>query len=130
MPAFETMSLPAEPSGVAPDGMDVRPLLALAGGSVAHFELPAGRVSRAVAHRTVEEVWYFLGGSGRMWRRQDGREEVVGISAGVCLTIPLGTAFQFRSEGQAPLAVVVVTMPPWPGEQEAVIVAGIWAPTV
>jgi mannose-6-phosphate isomerase-like protein (cupin superfamily) len=130
MPAFETMSLPEQPSGVAPDGMDVRPLLALAGGSVAHFELPAGRVSRAVAHRTVEEVWYFLGGSGRMWRRQDGREEVVGISAGVCLTIPLGTAFQFRSEGQAPLAVVVVTMPPWPGEQEAVIVAGIWAPTV
>ena len=124
------MSLPAAPSGVAPDGMDVRPLLALAGGSVAHFELPPGRVSRAVAHRTVEEVWYFLGGSGRMWRSQDGREEEVGIEAGVCLDIPLGTAFQFRSEGGSPLAVVVVTMPPWPGEHEAFVVHGPWAPTV
>ena len=58
------------------------------------------------------------------------REEIVTLEAGVCLTIPRGTHFQFRTLGDAPLAAVGVTMPPWPGEGEAVVVAGPWAPTV
>ena len=41
-----------------------------------------------------------------------------------------GTHFQFRSLGDEPLAVVGVTMPPWPGEDEAVVVPGAWPPTV
>src|SRR4051812_40767850 len=57
MSDFETQPLPERPAVVAPDGSDVRPLLRLAGGSLAHFALAPGRVSRAVAHRTVEEIW-------------------------------------------------------------------------
>ena len=34
-----------------------------------------------------------------MWRRQDEREEIVAVAPGVCLTIPLGTHFQFRALG-------------------------------
>jgi mannose-6-phosphate isomerase-like protein (cupin superfamily) len=99
----------------------------LAGGSLAHFALPPGRVSRAVRHRTVEELWYFVGGRGQMWRRDaGGRESVVDVEAGVSLDIPLGTAFQFRSTGEEPLAAVGTTMPPWPGDDEAVFVDGIW----
>jgi mannose-6-phosphate isomerase-like protein (cupin superfamily) len=52
------------------------------------------------------------------------------VECGVCLTIPHGTHFQFRSSGQVPLAAVGVTMPPWPGEGEAIVVPGPWAPTV
>lgn len=126
MPPFETTRLPATPVAVAPDGTDVRPLLSLAGGSLAHFELAAGRTSLAVAHRTVEEVWFFLGGRGEFWRAQDGREEVVEVGAGVSLTIPLGTRFQFRASGDEPLAMVAVTMPPWPGADEAYVVQGPW----
>jgi mannose-6-phosphate isomerase-like protein (cupin superfamily) len=96
---------------------------------MAHFELGAGRVSRAVTHRTVEEIWYVLGGRGEMWRRQGERAEVVPLEAGVCLTIPLGTDFQFRSLGPGPLAAVAVTMPPWPGPDEAVPVPGWWPAT-
>ena len=44
------MRLPGTPDAVAPDGSDVRVLLRLGRGSMAHFELAAGRVSRAVAH--------------------------------------------------------------------------------
>ena len=51
-----------------------------------------------------------LSGRGEMWRRQGAREEVVAVQAGVCLTIPLGTHFQFRSLGDQPLAAVGVTM--------------------
>jgi len=64
---FDTMQLPDEPDAAAPDGSDVRELLQLARGSMAHFELGAGRVSRAVAHRSVEEIWYILNGNGQMW---------------------------------------------------------------
>ena len=39
-------------------------LPALKGGSLAHFELPAGAVSHAVTHRTVEEIWYVVAGRG------------------------------------------------------------------
>lgn len=127
VPPFTTMSLPAAPDVVAPDGSDVRVLLSLHGGSMAHFELAAGRTSTAVRHRTVEEIWYVLSGTGRMWRSgPDGREEVVDLHTGVCLTIPVGTAFQFRADGDSPLAAVGVTMPPWPGVDEAEPVPGRW----
>jgi mannose-6-phosphate isomerase-like protein (cupin superfamily) len=67
---FDTRQLPEVPDAVAPDGSDVRVLLRLGRGSMAHFELAPGRVSRAVAHRAVEELWYILAGQGQLWRRQ------------------------------------------------------------
>lgn len=129
-PAFATTRLPAAPDAVAPDGSDVRVLLGLAGGGLAHFALAPGQTSTAVTHRTVEEIWFVLAGHGEMWRRQAGREEVVPLEPGVCLTIPLGTGFQFRALGDEPLAAIGVTMPPWPGPGEAVVVKGPWTPTV
>ena len=124
--------LPGEPDAIAPDGSAVRVLVALAGGSMAHFELAAGETSAAVRHRTVEELWYFLGGRGEMWRRDaDGHEAVDAVEAGVSLDIPLGTSFQFRALGASePLRAVGVTMPPWPGEGEAYAVEGCWPPTL
>jgi mannose-6-phosphate isomerase-like protein (cupin superfamily) len=130
MSEFSTKRLPVRPVGVAPDGTDVRTLLELKGGSLAHFELAAGKTSIAVTHRTVEEIWFFLGGRGEMWRKQQDREEIVAADAGVSLTIPLGTWFQFRSLGNEPLVAVVITMPRWPGSDEAYEVEGKWVPTV
>lgn len=59
-----------------------------------------------------------------MWRKQAGREEIVELAAGTCRTIPSGTQFQFRAADDEPLDVGVVTIPPWPGEGEAVRVVG------
>ena len=129
MTGFDTKRLPELRDAVAPDGSDVRVLLGLAGGGLAHFSLPPGQTSAAVTHRTVEEIWYVLGGRGEMWRRQAGREEVVAMGPGICLTIPLGTHFQFRSMGPDALVAIGVTMPPWPGDGEAVVVQGKWTPT-
>jgi len=128
-PLFATKTLSDKRDVVAPDGSDVRLLLQLRGGSMAHFELASGMCSAAVVHRTVEEIWYILSGCGEMWRRQGEREEIVALAPGVCLTIPVGTRFQFRSLGPEPLAAVAVTMPPWPGEGEAVSVEGLWRAT-
>jgi len=130
MTDFETMKLPDRPDLAAPDGSDVRILLGLAGGGMAHFELPTGQIAHAVTHRTVSEIWYVTGGRGEMWRRQGDREEVVALEPGICLTIPLGTGFQFRSLGDRPLSAVAVTMPPWPGPDEAIPVEGPWVATV
>lgn len=131
MSEFQTMTLPDQMDARAPDGAEVRLLPTLDGrGGMAHFALPAGQVSRAVTHRTVEEIWYFISGRGQMWRQQGERSEIVEVFPGVALTIPLGTRFQFRSTGPEPLAAIGVTMPPWPGEGEAVVVEGIWEPNV
>jgi mannose-6-phosphate isomerase-like protein (cupin superfamily) len=127
--AFTTKALPSAPDAVAPDGSDVRILAALSGGGMAHFELAAGRTSLAVAHRTVEEIWFVLSGAGEMWRSHGATEEITPLIAGVCLTIPLGTRFQFRASGDEPLRVVAVTMPPWPGDGEADRVDGPWSAT-
>jgi mannose-6-phosphate isomerase-like protein (cupin superfamily) len=130
MTPFDTKRLPGQRDAIAPDGSDVRILLGLAGGSLAHFELPSGQTSRAVTHRTVEEIWFFLSGRGEMWRGQSGHETIVPVESGVCLTIPLGTHFQFRSLGAEPLAALGMTMPPWPGDGEAIVVEGKWEATV
>ena len=124
MSSFQTKRLPAEATAVAPDGSAVRVLLTLAGGSMAHFQLAPGDTGVAVAHRTVEEIWYVVRGQGEMWRKLDDQEEVVCLEPGVCLTLPLGTHFQFRATGEEPLEVIGVTMPPWPGEGEAYRVRG------
>ena len=130
MTAFRSMRLPKARDVVATDGSDVRILLGLAGGTMAHFQLAPGATSSAVTHRTVEEIWFFLSGRGEMWLKQEGREEIVPLERDVCLAIPLGTDFQYRSFGVEPLAAVSITMPPWPGDGEALVVPGTWEPTV
>ena len=111
---------------LAPDGSEIRLLAATDRGSMVHCTLPAGKISLAVAHRTVEEVWYFLAGTGQVWRRHGDRERVVDVTAGVSLSIPVGAHFQFRTTGKSPLRFLIVTMPPWPGEDEAYRVADYW----
>jgi mannose-6-phosphate isomerase-like protein (cupin superfamily) len=132
---FTTMQINPQPDVIAPDGSEVRILCRTDRGSMAHFTLPPGAIARAVAHRTIDEVWYVVSGRGRMWRRLDSaaegtHEEVVEMRAGVTLTIPLGTHFQFRADGDAPLTAIGAAMPPWSGEDEAYAVDGPWQPTV
>ena len=129
MMPFATLRLPDQPTLVAPDGSDVRVLLALGGGSMAHFELAAGVVSDAVVHRSVEEIWYILSGRGQMWRKQGEREEIIALEPGICLSIPQGTHFQFRAAPDAAVSAVGITLPPWPGADEAVTVPGPWQAT-
>lgn len=123
---FVTRILGSVPDVMAPDGSEVRLLATATRGSMAEFRLPPGCISKAVAHRTVEEVWLFIAGEGRIWRKLGTAQEVTDVHAGVSITIPVGTHFQFRCDGSTPLRAVGVTMPPWPGMDEAYAVDGIW----
>ena len=127
---FETKRLPGTVDEPAPDGSEVRVLLRLEGGSMAHFRLAAGLISTTVRHRTLEEIWFFLGGRGEMWRQLGTQGETVGVEQGICITIPRGTGFQFRSFGPDPLEAVAITMPPWSGaEGEVEFPDGPWTAT-
>lgn len=123
---FETAHISEAVEELAPDGSRVRPLLSLASGGMAQFELESGQVSKAVMHRSVEEIWLVLSGHGEIWRRKDSADSIVALEQGVCVSIPVSTEFQFRCHGDEPLRIAAVTMPPWPGGDEAVPVAGKW----
>lgn len=124
--SFVTRQRSATPDVIAPDGSEVRLLAQCSRGSMAQFTLPPGAVSKAVAHRTVEEVWLVIAGTGRMWRKLGDDEEIVALTPGVSIAIPVGAHFQFRNDGDVPLDCAGVTMPPWPGMDEAYEVKGVW----
>ncbi len=113
---------------LAPDGSRIRLLPVLKGGSMVHCSLSPGQVSSPARHRSVEEIWYFLRGTGELWRKPPDSTsgEIVPVGPGTAVDIPLGTHFQFRNLGADPLDILIVTMPPWPGEDEAVPVPGFW----
>lgn len=116
---------------IAPDGSEVRLLLSDEHGatrcSVVEVSIAAGAVSRAVRHRTVEEAWYVVEGSGQVWRCPPGApaSEVAPVPVGVgdALVIPTGWAFQFQADREAELRFICVTIPAWPGMDEAQSVA-------
>jgi mannose-6-phosphate isomerase-like protein (cupin superfamily) len=110
-----TAAVGDQPMVLAPDGSEIRPLLSVAAASVVHCTLPAGAVTQAVRHRTVEEVWYVLSGEGELWREAG----TVALRPGVATTIPLPGAFQFRAGPSEPLVILIGTFPAWPGPQEA-----------
>ena len=128
--SFETRALSGPPDHIAPDGSEIRVLAATARAGLAHIRLAPGAVTVAVAHRTVDELWYVTAGRGRIWRRFGEREEIVAVGPGDSISLPLGTHFQFRADGDVPLEAIAATIPPWPGADEAFPVAGVWTPTV
>ena len=94
---------------------------------MARFSFAAGSTSRAVRHRQVEELWYVLSGCGEIWRAPDsGTADVCRMQPGVSISIEARCAFQVRVQGTSPLQVLAVTMPPWPGDEEAEFVTGNW----
>ncbi len=111
---------------LAPDGSEIRLLSATSRGSMVHCTLNPREVSMPVAHRTVEEVWYFLEGTGQVWRKYGDEERVVDVAPGGSLSISVRTHFQFRATGDGPLKFIIVTMPPWPGHDEAFPAPGYW----
>jgi mannose-6-phosphate isomerase-like protein (cupin superfamily) len=123
---WQTHQLRAAYDVLAPDGSEIRQLVQVDRASLVHCTLRPGQVTRAVQHRTVEEVWFCTGGAGQVWRKLADTEEIVEVRPGVALSIPLGVAFQFRATGSRPLELVITTLPPWPGADEAVAVDGLW----
>jgi mannose-6-phosphate isomerase-like protein (cupin superfamily) len=131
---FETKRLPVEVDRPAPDRSLIRFLPTIdrsegdlrKGGGMIHCTLRVGMTSKAKVHRTVDEIWYVLCGMGQVYRKQGDQIEITDVYADVSLTIPVGTHFQFRNVGEVSLEILIITMPPWPGDDEAVDVDDYW----
>ena len=124
---------------IAPDGSEVRLLLTDEHGatrcSVVEVSIAAGGISRPVRHRTVEEAWYVIEGAGEVWRCPPGGSAedtpAMLVSQGDALVIPTGWSFQFRALEDADLRFICLTMPAWPGMDEAIETeeGGRWPPS-
>jgi mannose-6-phosphate isomerase-like protein (cupin superfamily) len=125
---WQTIAVPDDYDVLAPDGSEIRVLAQLDRGSMVHCQLAPGHVTQAVRHRTVEELWLCIAGQGEVWRRDASDAEIVRLQPGVSVSIPLGVDFQFRATGDEALQVVITTMPPWPGPDEAIPSDGPWQP--
>jgi mannose-6-phosphate isomerase-like protein (cupin superfamily) len=125
---WQTKRIGPEYDHLAPDGSEIRLLVQVRSAGMVYCTLQPGQVTRPVQHRSVEEVWLCVSGTGQLWRRDPATkaEEIVDLEAGVAVSIPLRTAFQFRALGAQRLAVVMTTMPPWPGPSEALPADGVW----
>ena len=126
---MQTRSFPAAPEGRSPAGAEIRYLMEGETGAMIHSTVPPGQVNRATVHATVSEFWHVLSGEGRIWRRDATDEATVLLRPGVSIDIPVGTAFQYRCDGVDPLEFICISMPPWPGNDEATVIEGPWAPT-
>jgi mannose-6-phosphate isomerase-like protein (cupin superfamily) len=117
----------SETTYAAPDGSDIRIVVGeterATAASLCQATLSAGETSRAVRHRQVEEIWYFLEGDGVVWRCPPDADpasiEPVAVRPGDALVIPPGWSFQFRASMDGPLRFLCYTAPPWPGPDEA-----------
>jgi mannose-6-phosphate isomerase-like protein (cupin superfamily) len=114
------------PDAVAPDGSQIYFLVGDARrASLVEVRLASGQTSKPVRHRTVEEIWYFLSGEGRVWRQPpDAPAAVEQVAPGTVLSIPTGWAFQFQAAAGGELRFLCYTSPPWPGDEEAEPVSG------
>jgi mannose-6-phosphate isomerase-like protein (cupin superfamily) len=126
MPEFDSKTISEKVDAIAPDGSEIRLLPQLPGGSMVHCRLPQGKVTQAVSHHRVEELWYILAGKGELWRKQGDIEEVTRLVPGLALSIPIRTSFQFRNIGDEALEFIIVTMPPWSGPDDATIEENHW----
>jgi mannose-6-phosphate isomerase-like protein (cupin superfamily) len=123
---WATVDLSKDYQYLAPDSAEIRLLVTVDAGGLAHCTLPAGRISRPVRYRTVKEIWYVVDGGGEVWRSNGLDEEVVEVEPGTALTIPTRVSFQFRTHQDGPLKLVIATFPAWPGGGEAEPVLGHW----
>ena len=126
---MQTRTFPVTPDARSPAGAEIRYLMEGETGGMIHSIVPAGQVNRATVHATVSEFWHVLSGQGQIWRRDDMGEETALLSAGVSIDIPVGTAFQYRCTGIDSLKFLCITMPRWPGDEEATVIEGPWKPT-
>jgi mannose-6-phosphate isomerase-like protein (cupin superfamily) len=123
---FEFKTLGDKPDYLAPDTSEIRLLPFFNKGGLCHCLLPIGGVTKAVKHKTVDEIWYCLSGKGIIWQKNSSMETEHEFSVGNSFTIPCGNSFQFKNIGSEPLCILISTMPKWPGAEEALPSSGKW----
>ena len=117
MSSWQTEDLPEAPDYVSPGGTsEIRLLPSFPSGELAHAKAPPECVAKPAILTGITEVFYVVGGSGELWRRQGESEETIELVVGRSPTIPPGVDFQYRTHSD-PLELIVFSAPRW--EREA-----------
>lgn len=125
--AFLFATFMCAPDHIAPDGSEIRLLPQMDGGGACHCRLPDGKTSTAVKHRHVEEIWYCISGSGVIRFKEIDKPVVeLVLEKGTVLSIKPNVAFQFKNTGSEDLDILIITMPKWPGPEEAIYVEDLF----
>ncbi len=113
------------PDAIAPDGAEIRVLIDTPQGatrlSIAEALVRPGERTACVSHRTIEEIWYVVQGSGCFHRfsPDGGAEQMAEVAPGDALLIPQEYRFWVENTGPGDLVFLCCDTPPWPGEGEA-----------
>ncbi len=100
---WETKQVPQDRDYLAPNGSEMQLLPEVGGGDPSYCTLPVGGVSKAVSHRTVDEIRCFVFGKGHVWPKRGCQKSAGEAAPGSCLTIPCATTFRFRNTGDESL---------------------------
>jgi mannose-6-phosphate isomerase-like protein (cupin superfamily) len=127
---MKTTILPEHPDAKSPAGAEIRFLMDGPTGNMIHSTVPPHQVNKATVHATVSEFWYILSGHGQIWRDDSTESSVTDLLPGTAIDIPVGTRFQYRNISDDELKFICTAMPPWPGDDEATYIEGIWEETI
>ena len=123
---LDPVPLRSDFDALAPDGSQIHPLARGERASLCQCVLPPHTTSRAIQHKSVEEIWWILSGAAQVWREGFNDGKPIDVNAGTSLVIPPQTAFQYRNISATSLKIAITTSPPWPGDTEAVTATGPW----
>jgi mannose-6-phosphate isomerase-like protein (cupin superfamily) len=107
-----------DPDDIATDKAEIRWVFAAKEASVDHCVLPPQAVSVATCLVEPHEIWYFIGGRGRMWFKEETAEVEKEIGPGTCLYVRAGVHFQYRNTASDPLTFLCVTMPTFQSNEQ------------
>ena len=80
--------------------------------SLAEATVPVGGATAAHYHRTIEELYYIVAGTGTMRLGEEER----GVKGGDCIVIPPGAEHKLTNTGVDPLVLLCCCAPPYSDE--------------
>ena len=121
---MQTVRLEHRDAFITADGSSIRELAGVPTGNAANQSLaeatvPPGGETAAHYHRTSEEIYLFVSGTGTM--RMDGEEAPV--RAGDCVVIPPGAVHELRNRGAEPLVLLCCCAPAY-SHEDTVLTGG------
>lgn len=107
------------PDFVAPDQSECNYLVRGPRANCITATLKPHTVSAPQSHKSIDETWYFISGTGRMYLRNEYDNTVTKINTtpGTSVYIPCGNHFHFCNDGDDDQTAIITTLPQWEDDE-------------
>jgi mannose-6-phosphate isomerase-like protein (cupin superfamily) len=99
----------------------------LPAGEITHATIEARETSSPAYLDSLHEFFFVIAGSGRLWRSAGSTAELVELRPRRCVSIPPAVKFQYQSNDE-PMVFLVVVAPRWSAEHWHAAQEGLWDP--